>query len=103
MNEKMLEEKIDSLIENMTDPSDLEAWAEAHGAEIDLSELRESETGDDSLPDDFEQPSYACVENDDRIAHVGLVGNSVRVVAVNQGNCGNNYAAQAWDIDLEAL
>jgi len=103
MNEKLLEEKIDSLIEGMEDPLDLESWAETHGAGIDLSVLKmESETGDD-LPDDLDQPHYACVENADRVSFIGPVGNKVRVVAINQGNCGNNYAARAWDIDTDAL
>jgi hypothetical protein len=103
-NPNDVEAKIDALISEMEDPSELEDWAEEHGENIDLSEYRGGDgTVDDSLPEDVEQPTYAIVENDERGAWIGIVGNAIRVVALNQGNCGNNFAARAWDVDFEEL
>lgn len=104
INTSDVEAKIDALIEDMEDPLELEDWAEKHGNNIDLSEYRGGDgTGDDSLPEDVEQPTYAVVETDERGAWIGIVGNAIRVVGVNHGNCGNTFAARVWDVDFEEL
>jgi len=99
---RTIDSRLDRLLEIMDDPADLEAWAATHGTAIDLDEYRET-LGEDSLPDALEQPTYGCVENDDREAWIGSVGGAIRVTATNTGNCVNNYAALAWDVDADEL